>query len=730
MQRPLVSRALHGSSLALLAFAASAFVACSDDDASTGSGSGGASSTSSSAATGSTTGSTSSGSTTGSTGSAGGAGQGGGGQGGAGGSAGVGGGGGMGGGASILPSADACPTPADACLAAPADTALRASFRKDVYLPQYVETGTTNPTTGGRIQIAGRAAVSGPVTDVKINGISAANAVVQGKLDWYQVWPPQAVAGEPIWVAFHSRDAAWDSASSGTVEVVTNAGKALNGTFPVAKALVPLTYVTTTNDLGTTVIHAKNTDTVAHTLTSLFVDGRNVLENGAVCVPKATLAPGESVMWTVPRCSPLNPGSAWTVTAVFDGASTSVGVGRVIPPEFPIEAWTKSVDCAFPGYNATGFQRHVDAGFDANFLRAKSNNGCGMSGTQVLNTGFTGTGYKGLVTDLLDLANPGSALTNLDNVLGLFLGDEVDGELVENGQSKPELQATESRAHWALYPSRPTYQGGKTNHHVGIFAGSSDIQGMDFYVAACAPHITPFGTHPPIHAAYDYLRNTRENHMPLPTWLYAQGLSDVWNKSTFGLVHVQPDPQEIDLQAISVMAAGGKGLMWFQTQLSEADHAPARWDAISKANWTFRAVRDELRVGDITGRASTAGKAIVEAVRGREAIVVPVINLDVQTAPTDVGCAGAFLNEASVPHWILKAQTLSVAVDVPTDFGVDDVFEIVDGQVVELPPGAFTLQGRKLTFASVALDNANPTRVFVLAANPNVRTAMAAAGQP
>jgi hypothetical protein len=636
----------------------------------------------------------------------------------------------MGGGASILPSDDACPTPADACLAAPADTALRASFRKDVYLPQYVETGTTNPTTGGRIQIAGRAAVSGPVTDVKINGISAANAVVQGKLDWYQVWPPQAVAGEPIWVAFHSRDAAWDSASSGTVEVVTNAGKALNGTFPVAKALVPLTYVTTTNDLGTTVIHAKNTDTVAHTLTSLFVDGRNVLENGAVCVPKATLAPGESVMWTVPRCSPLNPGSAWTVTAVFDGASTSVGVGRVIPPEFPIEAWTKSVDCAFPGYNATGFQRHVDAGFDANFLRAKSNNGCGMSGTQVLNTGFTGTGYKGLVTDLLDLANPGSALTNLDNVLGLFLGDEVDGELVENGQSKPELQATESRAHWALYPSRPTYQGGKTNHHVGIFAGSSDIQGMDFYVAACAPHITPFGTHPPIHAAYDYLRNTRENHMPLPTWLYAQGLSDVWNKSTFGLVHVQPDPQEIDLQAISVMAAGGKGLMWFQTQLSEADHAPARWDAISKANWTFRAVRDELRVGDITGRASTAGKAIVEAVRGREAIVVPVINLDVQTAPTDVGCAGAFLNEASVPHWILKAQTLSVAVDVPTDFGVDDVFEIVDGQVVELPPGAFTLQGRKLTFASVALDNANPTRVFVLAANPNVRTAMAAAGQP
>jgi hypothetical protein len=218
--------------------------------------------------------------------------------------------------------------------------------------------------------------------------------------------------------------------------------------------------------------------------------------------------------------------------------------------------------------------------------------------------------------------------------------------------------------------------------------------------------------------------------MPLPTWLYAQGLSDVWNKSNFiGTVHVQPDPQEIAVQAVSVIAAGGKGLMWFQTQLEEADHAPERWQAIVDANWTFRAVRDELRLGDLTGLATTSADAIVEAVRGQEAIVVPVINLAVETAPTDANClTGPFIGEANVPHWILGSQTLDVSVEIPTDFGVEEVFEVVAGQIVEVPSGTVSVSGRTLTVSGIGLDNDAPARVFVLAANADVRTKMAAAG--
>ena len=49
------------------------------------------------------------------------------------------------------------------------------------------------------------------------------------------------------------------------------------------------------------------------------------------------------------------------------------------------------------------------------------------------------------------------------------------------------------------------------------------------YVAACAPHIQEFLHPPPLRGSYDYLRLTRNNHMPLPTWTYSQLLDDGWD---------------------------------------------------------------------------------------------------------------------------------------------------------------------------------------------------------
>ena len=73
-----------------------------------------------------------------------------------------------------------------------------------------------------------------------------------------------------------------------------------------------------------------------------------------------------------------------------------------------------------------------------------------------------------------------------------------------------------------VYPAIPTYQGGKTNSHIGSYSGITDIQGMDAYLGACAPTIVPVIKPLPIDYPYLYLKNTRDNHMPLPTWLYSQ----------------------------------------------------------------------------------------------------------------------------------------------------------------------------------------------------------------
>jgi len=174
--------------------------------------------------------------------------------------------------------------------------------------------------------------MSGSVTEVRINGLTTTEALAQGVLDWWQVWPSTAVAGQPLWVAFHSRDAAWDGATAGTLTVSTDAGDALAGSFPVTRAPVPLTYVTTSPELDATVIHVKNTDTVAHTLTNLHVDGRDVLTTGAVCVPKTTLTPGETAMWTVPCC-----------TAVTSGAQT-LDISVAVPTDVEVDDVFEIVD--------------------------------------------------------------------------------------------------------------------------------------------------------------------------------------------------------------------------------------------------------------------------------------------------------------------------------------------------------------------------------------------------
>jgi hypothetical protein len=218
--------------------------------------------------------------------------------------------------------------------------------------------------------------------------------------------------------------------------------------------------------------------------------------------------------------------------------------------------------------------------------------------------------------------------------------------------------------------------------------------------------------------------------MPLPTWLYAQGLHPGWNQEydigpVHVVVHVQPDPQEILVQALSVVAAGGKGVMWFQTSMAEADYRPARWDAISRANWSMRGVARYLREGDLIGAVPGNDVTIADAIRARDAIVVPVINIDTATAPSDIACA-AVATEGMVPHWTLRNATPTVTVHVPADFGVVDVFEVTDGVVAD-PAATFSFAGRDLTFAAVPLSNSIPVRVFVVAGAPGVRAAVAAA---
>jgi hypothetical protein len=629
----------------------------------------------------------------------------------------------------LLPARTRCAPTIDACGAPPTDQPPAATYRKDAFLdPEAYRELTPVPLDGGRVHVVGTSAVDGDWTRVLLDGRPIDTLQnVEGRVQWFHVWPRRLRAGQPLWVAFHTKDPAFD-APGATFELVvqTGTGEALRATLPVHTASVPISAVAVDETMTALHAHLHNTSGHTRTVTRVVVDGADV--TATACLPGPALPPGASVLVTVPRCTPALAGGPWTVVVEFDDGPPSVAGGRVLPPFFPIEAWPESDDCPFPvpGGNHAEWQRHKEAGFDTIFLPWGRR--CVRGADVVRDQTVVAEGLRALVSDdFIDTPDFTAAIGDTAALAGFMTGDESDGEVyLENGAAKPAEKSDAARALWDAYPGVPVYNGAKTNRNVGAFAGMTDVQGIDFYAAGCAPHITPWGTSPPLRAPYDYLRNTRDNHAPWPTWMYAQGLFDEWNKDTLlGERVFQPDPQEILVQAMMVVAAGGRGLMWFQTDAEEAARTPARWQAIADANHMIRGVRRQLIAADVTGRAVAsvgADRVLVEALRSPRAVIVPVISLFAEQTVTDAVCAAAQgTGVPAPPHWVLGSQQTDIVVDLPEDLPLRALFAVDATGTHDVATFVIDPATRRVTLRGVGLDNDTPVRLFVLAADEDLR---------
>lgn len=620
----------------------------------------------------------------------------------------------------------------------PDEERIFATYRKDYFFPNDVyDEDTPEPLTGGRIQIAAIAQASGKVNNVLIEGIDRQvmfqkNPDKPSPFEWVHVWPQKAKAGEPIWVNFHSRQAKWDTIAQASIQVETRNGLAVDGFFPVVQTPAPLSYVTTTDDYSRLLIHVQNTDTTTHRVQHLWVNGENVLaEDSANTLRLNRKLPSNShVLWEIPLSTPTSPGEAWTVVVDYKNAPSAVGTGRVIPETFPVMAWNNTSERPFPSGDLDNYLKIRAAGIDTIFVNNGTCRGKACDPYELVNTELAELEDFGAFINYDPFVAPNQGFpdfTDTSGIVAVMTGDESDDTIYNgNGIPIPALQARDSWRSWNRYPELPTFNGGKTNKLIGTFAGMADIQGLDFYTAAGAPHITAFGNHPPLRATFDYLRNMRNNHMPLTTWMYTQGLSLIWNREPIlggDPFSVQPDPQEILVQGMMAIAAGAKGLLWFQVNQDEAEKAPERWQAIADMNRMVRSVRPWLREGDVTGAASADAKTLVELIYAPDALIVPIISLDTTEEPTDLGFIWA-QSEAEVPHWIFANSSPDVSVQIPSNFNVADVFEVKPGGIAEID---FTLSEQMARFEDVSLSNDMPVRLLVLAANDAVRIQMGAA---
>jgi hypothetical protein len=613
-----------------------------------------------------------------------------------------------------LPALVTC-TSATICESTVGQKQLFATWRADRWLADADYPEYTKPSGDGvRMHIAGIAQASGLVTRVVIGEKDAVQwqGTTPG-IEWLHVWPHEAVAGQPIWLAYHTLAPALGKDSI-QLKVRIEAGQTtvLDGVIASNPAAVPLTWVTTRAGQKQVLLHLRNDDKVPHTLAKIWLNGIDV--TAQTCAAVRTLQQGEATLWTVPLCTPLALGSAWTLAVEWADAVPSVGVGRVLPERFPIEYWPSSDDCAAPGSpNDGNFQKHLDAHFDTGFLYWGTNSKCGWNVADIVGK-LAPPGWQALIADDFPIDQPGLFDVNAA-VAGFLIGDEVDGEIyAKDGHPNAADQAKKTAALWDHYPFWPVYQGAKTNGNVGVFAGAADIQGIDFYIAACAPHITEYGSPARVRGAYDYLRNARDNHMPLTTWFYAQGIHSGWDWGDGATtVHMQPSPAEIAIQVASVLAAGGKGLMWFQSTLALATAVPETWQAMADWNAVVHQLAPWLREGDVTGAVTSSDpRLLAEAIRGPDAIVVPVLHVGAIDPPDDVSCLQAKFGTIAPPHWHFPAVTATLTVSIPADLAVTRVQEIQPQGPVDVAV-TLDLQARSVTLP-VALDEAHAARVFVL----------------
>eukprot|EP00730_Choanoeca_flexa_P013955 TRINITY_DN5911_c0_g1_i1.p1 TRINITY_DN5911_c0_g1~~TRINITY_DN5911_c0_g1_i1.p1 ORF type:complete len:616 (+),score=131.72 TRINITY_DN5911_c0_g1_i1:1-1848(+) len=576
-------------------------------------------------------------------------------------------------------------------------------YRSDSYLdnnvyPEHVDPMT--PTQGGRVHMVFKPTSSTvfhrPYTLITSNKDGTTTSVTISSqaydpkpFNWIHVH--QDAATKLIWLSFHSQnDTYLDSISS--IKIVDGNEAILisyDGGIPPKRDFdVRATVLTTQNNMKEAVLHLENIGRGPYTITNMSIDTTVVFSaQGQV------LAGGQKRWFTVLLPQPKREGDVLVMHGVLinaHGQQTRLASGaRVIKETFPIEVWPAKGDCPFP----------IAGGSGANFERLQSfyrmdtvflDSSCPVDPYAIVSTA-NADNYSVLIDCLLYNA---SKITTTDSIAGVFLADEEDNHINDTVHLwQRALQQYDKSS------VLPTYIGGHSNHLSGIFSGIADIQGFDFYGAGCAPHITGFFKPLPFRAPLDFLRNARNNNMPLPTWLYSQALNK-GNYWTYG--------NEIAAEIAMTIMAGSHALMLFAPALQpKYGH-----DIVASIMASVEYLKPLLRVADIDSAAVSvsgpANETITSFINGPVGGVLVVLNAKAD-GYNDVLCE-VFADN----HWTFHPQTVDSIV-VPKVDRYDRVREVVNGTVVPLVNGiTYAVTSDNIVIQNVGLGtSADVVRLFI-----------------
>jgi glucosylceramidase len=525
-----------------------------------------------------------------------------------------------------------------------ASGSLCGNFRRDHYLSKkdYDEEFAKAPKEGGRIQLISKADAqldaAQPFTvdtgafslklDPSLVDPDAPKSPVSDDVDWVRSYY-DAASGTVLTTLHVHTDKELSKLSK--LLVKDSSGKILtddtmDSNF-AKESDVQVTYATTRNGFKELVVHVHNYGSSDKTIKS--VD----LLNGMQSTGGFSIKAGAHHVFLMDVSSlALSELSIWTISLDIDGDATYCGGGRLVKEHYPMEDWPKGDQTP---YDADGCDQKEfktlqdDLRLDTHFYKHHK---CGddVDDSTVFDAAVASQSTdkpwfllpsESFWTDEQSKMPPASASPA---IAGAFIGDESDSS-VEDSWKVWWRQLTAEANMKKQGMKIATYDGGHVNNFNGEFAGVSDIQGMDFYVAGCAPHITAWTDNMLIQGAYDYLANTRLNMMPLPAWGYTQAFcTDCWNKRPL-------KTPELLVQFASVLASGMKGIMLFQSDIRSKDADEDAWNHAGKFMQSVQLLQETLRVSDAQGAkfetsANENGGAIVSVLGGPETSIVMFIN--------------------------------------------------------------------------------------------------------
>ena len=622
------------------------------------------------------------------------------------------------------------------------------SYRKDSFLPhdEFPEEGA-DPVDGGRVMMAvtlpptthsGQAGGIQP-GDVSVNGVGLGNLTQSDPtmefVDWASV---RQVTATVVAISFHSRNTGWlpsppDSPVPLNVSIVLGDDEKTHvawGTCTPAVSSLVATWITPVEMDEQTlaaspkwVLHLSNSGRAPCSVDKLVFNGAGVELEKTTPLP-VEVPPGSRIIVpfsTTTSSGVLVRGQPFAVE-VYGSCGVHAYVGRTPDGVFPFELWPCSSDCPLPGANTKFWDTLHAAGIDTVFYPGSQfDHKCShlTNGTSlvdlVASPGFAEAGAA-VWTDPDTAAAILKTNPSAGRCVGAaFLGDETDGKI---GPGLRQILET-AREVEATTPTVLTYQGGKTNRHNGAFAGSTDIQGMDAYIGACAPTIINVLHEFKPQYSYAYLANARANMMPLPTATYSQLYSHAWGSQAHG--------PTLAVELASVLAAGAKGLTLFQACQDLIAANSAAWEGpVTSVMRSMYALRAIARVGDVGGLPLTWSdqngnpgdygvRSLPVVIRDPQTILIAVLNFDAD------GYSNLLCHIDAFKHWDWHDHTVDkIAIQLTPDVAsvsLDSLVEWIDGTphpIPSSPSSPFSLSNSTLTITNLHLSASTPVRFFSL----------------